>query len=57
MNTLKSNYTIFCNGSNTKKEFNFNLFGKKLPQIANPKFLGIIFDERLCFNSSSKYQE
>ena len=54
MNTSKSNYTLFCKG-NTDKICNLKLFSQPLPHNPKPKFLGIVFDERLCFGDQIKY--
>jgi hypothetical protein len=53
MNTNKSNYTVFCNG--TDINCNLKLFNQPLPHNPKPKFLGIVFDERLCFGDQVKY--
>jgi len=54
MNTSKSNFTLFCKG-NTDKICNPKLFSQPLPHNPKPKFLGIVFDERLCFGDQIKY--
>jgi hypothetical protein len=53
MNVTKCNYTIFCKGT-TETNFNFKLYGQRVPHCANPKFLGIIFDSHLSFESHVK---
>ena len=50
MNVSKCSYSIFCNSANTEKDFVFRLNGQIISRNKNPKFLGVTFDEQLCFN-------
>ena len=55
-NTKKCSYSIFSNcSSNQKKGLELILNGALIPRENNPKFLGIIFDELLCFNSQVEF--
>ena len=51
MNVNKCTYSIFSGSSNTKKNFTFNLNKQNIKHEKNPKLLGIIFDEKLCFDN------
>jgi hypothetical protein len=51
MNVNKCTYSIFSGSSNTKKSFTFNLNKQNIKHEKNPKFLGIIFDEKLCYDT------
>ena len=53
MNTKKCVYTIFSAKANLNQnvfKFKLKLNNEIIPYSANPIFLGIIFDEYLCFN-------
>ena len=50
MNASKCMYTIFSGGGRGGISLNLRLFGKEIPYNPKPVFLGITFDERLCFN-------
>ena len=56
MNAKKCCYTIFSSSGNKnnrfskKIEFDLRLKGDQIPYNPNPLFLGITFDEHLCFN-------
>jgi hypothetical protein len=52
----KSNYTMFCNGNTVKNSIK-KLFNQPLPHNLKPKFLGIVFDEKLCFGDQIKHIE
>ena len=54
MNAKKCVYTIFSNG-NGKISLNLKLYNEIIPYNPNPLFLGIIFDECLCFNKHYEY--
>lgn len=54
MNTTKSNFTIFTKNKKRKKNYKFQIFGSPLSHNPNPKFLGIVFEEYLCFNEQTK---
>ena len=44
-------YTIFSNGGREGIDFDLSLNNELIPYNPNPVFLGITFDERLCFNT------
>ena len=50
MNTKKCCYTISSNASKGHLEFELLLNGESIPYNTNHVFLGVTFDERLCFN-------
>ena len=50
MNASKCCYTIFSNGSTNGIRFDLAINNEFIPYNPNPIFLGISFDERLCFN-------
>ena len=50
-NTNKCSYSIYSNSPNSQKGLDLLLNDAHIPRDNNPKFLGIIFDEQLCFNS------
>jgi hypothetical protein len=50
MNASKCMYTIFSDGGRGGINLNLRLFGEEIPYNPEPVFLGITFDERLCFN-------
>ena len=51
MNAKKCCYTIYSGRGRDELEFDLLLNGEKIPHNPNPVFLGITFDERLCFNT------
>jgi hypothetical protein len=51
MNASKCMYTIFSGGGRGDINLNLRLFGEEIPHNSEPVFLGITFDERLCFNA------
>ena len=66
MNAKKCCYTIFSNGSRGDLDFDLRLNSESIPYNSNPVFLGITFDESLCFHKhfenlnitkSSKYYQ
>ena len=50
MNVKKCCYTIFSGGNREGLEFDLRLNGESIPYNSKPVFLGITFDENLCFN-------
>jgi hypothetical protein len=50
MNANKCCYTIFSNGGRGDLEFDLKLNSEFIPYNPNPVFLGITFDESLCFH-------
>ncbi len=50
MNAKKCCYTIFSNGGRGDVEFDLKLNSEFIPYYPNPVFLGITFDESLCFH-------
>ena len=50
MNANKCCYTIYSNGSKDDLEFDALLNGDSIPYNQNSVFLGVTFDEGLCFN-------
>ena len=50
MNAKKCCYTIFSNGGRGDLEFDLKLNSEFIPYNPNPVFLGITFDESLCFH-------
>jgi hypothetical protein len=50
MNASKCCYTIFSGGGRGKVSLDLKLFGELIPYNPNPLFLGVTFDEYLCFN-------
>ena len=50
MNAKKCCYTIFSNGGRGGMEFDLRLNSESIPYNSHPVFLGITFDESLCFN-------
>ena len=50
MNAKKCCYTIFSNGGRSEVEFDLRLNSESIPYNPNPVFLGINFDESLCFH-------
>ena len=51
MNALKCCYTIFTSAKNDRgKRYDIKLEHDNIPYNKNPVFLGVIFDESLCFN-------
>ena len=50
MNVKKCCYTIFSSGNREGLEFDLRLNGESIPYNSKPVFLGITFDENLCFN-------
>ena len=58
MNSRKCCYTIFSkNGNKNKINFKLKLSDGEIPYNPKPVFLGIIFDEYLCFNEHYKMLE
>ena len=51
MNASKCCYTIFSNGGREGIDFDLSLNNELIPYNPNPVFLGITFDEHLCFNT------
>ena len=51
MNASKCCFTIFSNGGREGIDFDLFLNNELIPYNPNPVFLGITFDERLCFNT------
>ena len=51
MNAKKCCYTIFSNGGKDGMEFDLRLNSESIPYNPKPVFLGITFDESLCFNT------
>ena len=51
MNASKCCYTFFSQSGRGNLELNLQLNGEPIPFNPNPVFLGITFDERLCFNA------
>ena len=51
MNAKKCSYIIFTKGTRKGLEFDLQLNGESIPYNPNPIFLGITFDERVCFNT------
>jgi hypothetical protein len=51
MNAKKCCYTIFSNGGRGDLEFDLKLNSEFIPYNPNPVFLGITFDESLCFHT------
>ena len=51
MNVKKCCYTIFSKGSRDSSVFEFYLGGSQIPYNPSPIFLGITFDEKMCFNN------
>ena len=51
MNASKCCYTIFSNGGREGFDFDLSLNNELIPYNPNPVFLGITFDEHLCFNT------
>lgn len=47
----KCSYTIFSGNSSKNQPLNIKIFKKTIPYDKNPVFLGITFDESLCFNA------
>ena len=50
MNVKKCCYTIFSNGNGERLGLDPHLHGEIILYNPNPVFLGITFDEKLCFN-------
>ena len=50
MNASKCCYTIFSGAGRGKVSLDLKLFGELIPYNPNPLFLGVRFDEYLCFN-------
>jgi hypothetical protein len=50
MNASKCCYTIFSSAGRSDMELDLRLKGDHIPYNPNPVFLGIKFDESLCFN-------
>ena len=51
MNAKKCCFTIFSGGNGDRLDFDLLLNGESIPYNQNPIFLGITFDEKLCFNT------
>ena len=51
MNASKCCYTIFSGNGRGDISFDLRLWGEPIPYNANPVFLGVTFDEYLCFNT------
>ena len=51
MNAKKCCFTIFAGGNGDRLDFDLLLNGESIPYNPNPVFLGITFDEKLCFNT------
>ena len=51
MNASKCCYTIFSGSGGKGVHFDLQLNGDPIPYQPNPVFLGITFDENLCFNT------
>jgi hypothetical protein len=51
MSPEKCSYIIFSGNSASNKDLELNLIGEQIPYDKSPVFLGIKFDEHLCFNS------
>ena len=49
----KCSYLIFSGNPSKSQDLSLVLFGKPIPKCTSPVFLGIKFDEHLCFNSQS----
>ncbi|RNA44499.1 RNA-directed DNA polymerase from mobile element jockey-like [Brachionus plicatilis] len=50
MNASKCCYTIFSGGGRGRLKMDLRLSGDLIPYNPNPLFLGVTFDEYLCFN-------
>ena len=50
MNASKCCYTIFSAAGRSNLELDLRLKGDRIPYNSNPVFLGVTFDESLCFN-------
>ena len=48
-------YLIFSGNPSKNMNLELNFFGKKIPHSDSPIFLGIKFDENLCFNSQVEF--
>ena len=55
MNVDKTCYTIFAQSPRAKTSYAFKMGGKLIHHDQNPKFLGIVFDERLSFSAHVDY--
>ena len=51
----KCSYIIFSGNPSKNQTINLNLFKKKIPYTEDPTFLGIKFDESLCFNKQIEF--
>ena len=51
MNASKCCYTIFSGNGRGNISLDLRLWGELIPYNANPVFLGVNFDEYLCFNT------
>ena len=51
MNATKCCYTIFCGSATGRVKLKIILNGEAIPYNPNPVFLGVTFDESLCFGS------
>jgi hypothetical protein len=51
MNTKKCCYVVFGNSGFKRFNLELRLNGELIPYNKNPIFLGVTFDEQLCFNS------
>ena len=51
MNAKKCCFTIYSQGGGNGLDFDLRLNEESIPYNPNPVFLGITFDEYLCFNS------
>jgi hypothetical protein len=49
MNVAKTNYTIFTRSNKANKNYDFKFNGQQIEHDPNPKFLGVIMDERANF--------
>ena len=51
----KCSHTIFSENPGKNQSLTLKLFGKNIPYEKKPLFLGITFDENLCFNSHVEF--
>ena len=51
MNVAKTCYCIFTRSNKATKEYDFKMNGQTINHDSNPKFLGVIMDERVTFSA------
>ncbi|RNA17565.1 hypothetical protein BpHYR1_003402 [Brachionus plicatilis] len=55
MSPEKCSYILYSGNPSKNIKLSLKLFGKQIPYTVSPVFLGIKFDQSLCFNSQVEF--